>query len=415
MNRLKSKASQFFQNSPTQDENVAITATDQEADFSAGIERSLRKKPSRFFRKQKDKPLPSPPYLDPSEGPPPPLPKDHDPSERADAVVSNLAETAETETDKSLQSPPASRKSASSKTHTSSDKESHDAARKTKQHPVLKKRPSFASLRKSSSRVFRSNTEGQDPPPPPMPQIPIKTPTPKPRRPNLRPFEYIRSARSSRSNQGRIRSISRPISHVQSQLPANFDSYKVPFTEPMSPPPPRPARPGSLDEDLVALARDGGARTILHTPSRARTLTASTVSVAWSPALSRVGSEEAYARLGLPSGHSSLSLPRSPVFDSPLAANFPLDPNLPLPFCDSDGSVLGYGRFSAYVKARQQYGSGGYGDGVEAGDRDQGPLELYRASRCADWTLERRVSGKLGERGMLFRDRWGGWHLVRDI
>lgn len=154
---------------------------------------------------------------------------------------------------------------------------------------------------------------------------------------------------------------------------------------------------------------------ILHTPNRARTLTASTSSSAWSPALTRVGSEEAYTRLGLPSGHSSLSSPRSPIFDSPLAANFPHDPSRPLPFRDSSGSVKGYGRFSAYIKARQQYESGGYGDGVEAGDRELGPIEMYRESKCGDWTLERRVSGKLGERGMLFKDRWGGWHFVADI
>jgi hypothetical protein len=92
-----------------------------------------------------------------------------------------------------------------------------------------------------------------------------------------------------------------------------------------------------------------------------------------------------------------------------------MDPNMPLPFRDSDGSILGYGRFSAYVKARQGYGSGGYGGGVEEGDRDLGPVEMYCESRCADWTLEKRVSGKLGERGMLFRDRWGGWYLVKDI
>ena len=113
-------------------------------------------------------------------------------------------------------------------------------------------------------------------------------------------------------------------------------------------------------------------------------------------------------RLGLPSGHSSLSSPKSPISDSPLAANFPLDPSRPLPFRDSPGSVKGYARFSAYMKARQEYNSGGYMDGVERDDRELGPMEQYRESKCWDWTLERRVSGKLGERGMLFRDRWGG-------
>jgi hypothetical protein len=92
-----------------------------------------------------------------------------------------------------------------------------------------------------------------------------------------------------------------------------------------------------------------------------------------------------------------------------------MDPSMPLPFRDSDGSVKGYGRFSAYIKARQQYRSGGYDDGVDTEDRDLGPVEMYCESKCGDWTLERRVSGKLGQRGMLYRDRWGGWHLVKDI
>jgi hypothetical protein len=37
-------ASRFFTNSPTQDEKVAMTPTDPEADFDAGIERSLKKR-----------------------------------------------------------------------------------------------------------------------------------------------------------------------------------------------------------------------------------------------------------------------------------------------------------------------------------------------------------------------------------
>jgi hypothetical protein len=205
---------------------------------------------------------------------------------------------------------------------------------------------------------------------------------------------------------------------VQAQRPDDIDpTYKHSYATTNGPPPTRPERPGSgsVDEDLVALQRDSVTRTNVHTPNRAPTLTASTVSSAWSPTLSRIGSEEAYSRLGPPSGHSSLSSPRSPVFDSPLAANFPMDPNMPLPFRDSEGSILGYPRFSAYVKARQGYGSRGYADGVEEGDRDLGPVEMYCEEKCGDWTLEKRVSGRLGERGMLFRDRWGGWHLVRDI
>jgi hypothetical protein len=52
---------------------------------------------------------------------------------------------------------------------------------------------------------------------------------------------------------------------------------------------------------------------------------------------------------------------------------------------------------------------------VDPEDRELGPIEVYRASKCGDWVLEKRVSGRLGERGMLFKDRWGGWHFVLDI
>jgi hypothetical protein len=161
--------------------------------------------------------------------------------------------------------------------------------------------------------------------------------------------------------------------------------------------------------------RDGSARMILHTPNRACTMTVSVSSSARSRTLTRVGSEEAYTRLGLPSGHSSLSSPRSPIFDSPLAANFPLDPSRSLLFRDSSGSVKWHGRLSACINTREQYSGGAYEDGVDRNDRELGPIEQYRESKCGDWTLERRISGKLGDRGMLFRDRWGGWHLVPDI
>ncbi|KAF3038125.1 hypothetical protein E8E12_005717 [Didymella heteroderae] len=371
-------ASQFFANSPAQDEKVAITAKDQEADFDAGIERNLEKRPSRFFRKHTEKGLPNPHYINPFEEPPPPLPKDHSQSDRVDTAVDIAAGTAYKEKNKLLPSRSASSLSASSEPQVTPNGDSFNAARKSKQADrTLKTRPSFASLRKSGLRIFRSNAGDQDAPPPPMPQIPVNTPAPKLHRPTLRPFESARSVRSSPSSKGRITSISRPISSVQSQLPPDFDPYKVPFTKPTGPPPPRPARPEIVDKDLVAMARDGGARTMVHTPNRVRTLTVSTVCSAWSPTLSRVGSEEAYSRLGLPSGHSSLSTPRSPIFDSPLASKFPMDPNMPLPFRDSDGSVLGYGRLSAYVKTRQGYGSGGYEDGVEESDRDLGPIEMY--------------------------------------
>ncbi len=90
--------------------------------------------------------------------------------------------------------------------------------------------------------------------------------------------------------------------------------------------------------------------------------------------------------------------------------------------------MKGYGRFSAYIKAQQQYRCGGYDcdgygddghewDGVDKEDRDTGPLEMYSAERCADWVfVERVVKGSVrGRGGMVFRDREGGWHFVADV
>lgn len=161
---------------------------------------------------------------------------------------------------------------------------------------------------------------------------------------------------------------------------------------------------------------DGSARMVLHIPNRVRSTTTTTsTSSGCHSALTRVGSGEAYTRLGLPSGRSSLSSPKSPIFDSPLAAKFSFDPSRPPPLRDSSGSTRKCGRFSTYIKTQQQYHSSGYADGVDQDDREVGPIEQYRESKCGDWTLERRVSGKLVEKGMLFRDRWGGWHFVADI
>ena len=56
-------------------------------------------------------------------------------------------------------------------------------------------------------------------------------------------------------------------------------------------------------------------------------------------------------------------------------------------------------------------------DGVDPEDREVGPIELYRAGKQGDWVLEKRVSGGVDGKGggMLFRDRWGGFHFVADI
>lgn len=153
---------------------MAITPTDQEADFDAGIERLLRKKrkcistkhegqltnaASRFFRKQNDKPLPSPPLIDKSEDPLPPLGKVYAGLECVDATVEVTAETASAENYKPLPSRPVSCKSLSSETEVTPHEENIKSAPKTKQtDTTLKTCPTFASLRKSSMMVPSSSS-----------------------------------------------------------------------------------------------------------------------------------------------------------------------------------------------------------------------------------------------------------------
>ncbi|XPS76447.1 hypothetical protein M3J07_008496 [Ascochyta lentis] len=428
MNRLKTKGksctSRFFKDSPSQDEKAANASAGCEADFDAGIERSLRQKPSRLFRAKNEKPLPAPPSrVLPFAEALPAIPK-ADNGAYEETAGNYARDSASVETNKPLPFPPVAQDVPNLGMPTISNEKVRGVARKSK--PAgreLKSRPSFASLRSTSSRIFRANTGSHGPPPPPMPQLPIDTPTPKLHRPTLRPFESMRSARSSRSSSGRVVSISRPILSTQiTTTPTTPIPSTVPFTKPPGPPPQRPPRPDSLDDETIALMRDGSARMILHTPNRVRSTTTTTTTTTSSDQNSistRACSEEAYTRLGLPSGlpsgHSSISPPSTPISDSSLAANFPLDPSRPLPFRDSSGSVKGYGRFSAYIKARQQYKSGGYDDGVDQEDREMGPIEQYRESKCGDWTLEARVSGRLGEKGMVFKDRWGCWRFVADI
>jgi hypothetical protein len=112
------------------------------------------------------------------------------------------------------------------------------------------------------------------------------------------------------------------------------------------------------------------------------------------------------ARLGLPSGYGTST---TSSLDSPLAARFPFDALRPLQVRDSAGS-LKVSRFSEYIKTLH----GGYaGDGVDDEDRDLGPIEQWDPAKKGDWTLVKRVSAST--QGMLFRDKWGGFHFVADI
>jgi hypothetical protein len=180
-------------------------------------------------------------------------------------------------------------------------------------------------------------------------------------------------------------------------MPEN--TITVPFTKRAGPPPPRPQRPESLDEETLAFMRESGTRMVL--PSTPRS------SASTSTPRSQTSSIE--ARLGFPAGFGNRqSGKRSCSIESPLAAHFS---GQRLPVRDSSGSVR-YSRFSEYVKYAGARGA----DGVEVQDREVGPIEQYRASKEGDWILEKRVSRKDGAQGgMLFRDRWGGFHFVGDI
>jgi hypothetical protein len=259
------------------------------------------------------------------------------------------------------------------------------------------------------SRLFggsKNSDSTQSPPVPPVPQIPASVPLPKTRHPILAPLSIARGSRTPLVNaKGRNVFISRP--QLMAQLcnpPIPEDHVTVPFKKRPGPPPPRPPRPESLDEETLAFMRESATRMVLPSNNRGSTSTATA-----STARSEASSIE--ARLGFPSGHG---IPRSCSIESPLAARFTPDPTQRLPVRDSSGD-LKFSRFSEYVQYQQQRTHAG--DGVQPGDRDVGPIEQYDATKEGDWTLEKRISqgrdGKPG--GMLFRDRWGGFHFVADI
>ncbi|KAF2128584.1 hypothetical protein P153DRAFT_423769 [Dothidotthia symphoricarpi CBS 119687] len=229
-------------------------------------------------------------------------------------------------------------------------------------------------------------------------------PPAKPHRPIFSPFPSTRDPRPSPgSTQTRITSISRPTLTPQLCSPPTTQSLTiVPFHKPAGLPPPRPPRPDSLDEDTLAFMRSN-ARTGFSTNNRVSNSTA-TCSTPRSYTSSIEG------RLGLPTGYAT---PHSySTESSPLAARFPLDASHLLSMRDSAGSVKANPRFSAYLNAQQGVAS----DGVEAEDREVGPLELYDKGKEGEWIMEKRVSqGPKGVPGMLFRDRRGGWHFVADI
>ncbi|CAN9393812.1 unnamed protein product [Alternaria alternata] len=384
MKSLRSKASHFFRDSPSRDEKTAITDS-SDVDFDAGIQDAgMKNKPSRFFRRRNDKPDTPLPILSSKSS-----------SSTLFALVSDRVTP--TELGDSFENLPE---------YDDDDEENTNAPL-----PVSRNSSAMSEHEHTNgSRLFGGSKDSgstQSTPPPPVPQIPKGVSLSKSRRPILTPSAAARGSRISLTKaQGRSIYISRPRLMAQLCSPPILENpITVPFKKRPGPPPVRPPRPDSLDEETLAFMRESGTRIFLLSSNRGSASTATT-----STARSQSSSIE--ARLGFPSGCGTT--PRSCSIESPLAARFMLDPNQRLTVRDSSDGV-GYSRFSEYV--RYQHDSVRAADGVDAEDREIGPIERYDASKEGDWMLEKRVSqgrdGKGG--GMLFRDRWGGFHFVADI
>ncbi|KAL1793443.1 hypothetical protein ACET3X_008425 [Alternaria dauci] len=396
MKSLRSKASHFFRDSPSRDEKAAITDS-SDVDFDAGIQEAA----SRFLGRKNDKPLP----ISPSESSSPTLlalVSDRVTATEPGDSFDNLPDY-DDDNEENILVPV-------STSLTLSAPSEHDHINGGSGLLKLKSRPSFALLKDKGSRLFggrKNSSPTQSSQFPPVPQILGSVSLTKPRRPVLTPLAVARGSRISLTKgQGRSISISRPQLMAQLCSPPILENpITVPFEKRTGPPPIRPPRPDSLDDETLAFMRESGTRMVLPSSNRASASTA-TVST------SRSQASSIEARLGFPSGCGTA--PRSCSLESPLAARFMLDPNRCLPVRDSSGSV-GYSRFSEYV--RHRHDGMRAPDGVDAEDREIGPIEQYDVSKEGDWMLEKRISyGRDGNGGgMLFRDRWGGFHFVADI
>lgn len=408
MKSLKHKASHFFKDGLSQDEKAAIAGTigdGKDFDFDAGIQHHTGKnKGSRFFKRKQnklDRPLASPLHntssasvfsgQETSSGHPP---------------VNCSTEDEIKGTKKPIPFPAAPVDLVKSK-KSGNDTENNQPllALPAADMPKSKLRPSLTALKLKSSRFFRNSDYGSHSPPRPLsPQISVSPIEADPPLPALTPRSTIHSPRSSiTTSSGRIISISRPMLVPQSQVsPVPKHPVTVPFTKPAGGPPPRPPRPDSIDEETLAFMREASTRMVLPANHR---ISASTASAS----TPRSGISSVNSRLGLPDGYGA---PRKNTLDSPLAVQFPWNRLKPLPMRNSNGSIK-YSHFSEYVKTQKD----GYADdGVDAADRDVGPIEQYNKDKEGDWVLAKRVSKGPGDQpGMLFRDRLNGFHFVADI
>lgn len=424
MQSLKTKASRFFRDGPSQDEQTAMADQGSDAVFDAGINNySLRKKSSRFFSRKStklDKPLPCPPV----DASPPTLvsptitlfeedeewPKDAASHEHGNPWV-----------EKPLPNSPTSHDSTGNLEPTTAIS-GEDATK-------LKSIPGFAMLKRKSSRFFRNdnNSANSLQPPPSFPKISIEAPAAKPCQPGLAPPNSARDSLWSitSSRQSRTLSISRPIVLPRSLTPPIPEHPStIPFSKPAGPCPSRPPCSDSLDEEIMAFMRDSGTRMCLPSSNRVSASTATC-----SSPRSEVSSYE--QPLNPASGYRTS---RGYSLELPLAVSFPLDPGLPLPLRDSTGSVKSYGRFSGHIKSGQPghgadgsvsvnrvdsadgtYVTGGTRnhDSVDAEDCESEPIEQYKEG---EWTLVKRVSkGPDKNPGLLFRDKFGGFHFIADL
>lgn len=136
-------------------------------------------------------------------------------------------------------------------------------------------------------------------------------------------------------------------------------------------------------------------------PSPPSSLTASTA---------RHASAIIASRLGIPTGHST---PSAASLSAPLAARIPPHPTLPLPVSISHASTRFTSRFSEFVAHCEPEVYGLLGARPGAVDA----VEVYQKEMQDEWVLERLVSRGSGAEagGMVFRDRKGGFHFVKNL
>ncbi|XP_014559865.1 hypothetical protein COCVIDRAFT_23839 [Bipolaris victoriae FI3] len=294
----------------------------------------------------------------------------------------------------------------------------------------------LAALKSKSSRIFNGNkrTYSRSPPPPPVPQIPVdftiplptrcsSLPQPPPPPPSQPPLPKRSSNRPPRPKLKKTKSSTGPISRPtptsqDSAIPLllnHLTTTTTPFTRRNRSPPQRPPRPTDSYNDTLMYMRHTNTRMVLPVRPRPNT-TVSPSPSSPSPPSSLTASTARHAsaiiasRLGIPTGHST---PSAASLSAPLAARIPPHPTLPLPVSISHASTRFTSRFSEFVAHCEPKVYGLLGARPGAGDA----VEVYQKEMQDEWVLERLVSRGSGAEagGMVFRDRKGGFHFVKNL